>query len=553
MTRRMYSLFVSGLLLVGGCQALGRTGMAPDRPAQLFDGMGKHHRPISTASPQAQRYFDQGLVWTFAFNHDEAIRSYTEAARLDPDCAMAWWGVALCRGPHINNPKMDAEKSKAAWTALQRALALKDRANATERALIEALAKRYAERPPADRKPLDEAYAMAMRQVWKSNPKDADVGVLYAESMMDLRPWDLWTQDKKPHPGTEEIIAVLDAVLQIDPDHPGGNHLYIHAVEASPSPARANAAADRIRKAVPASGHLVHMPSHIDVLTGRWALASEQNERAVEIDRNYRALSPKQGFYRIYMGHNQHMLAFASMMEGRSEAALAAARAVVNSVPKDYGKKEAALVDPVMGAPYDVLKRFGKWEQILQEPAPPSHWPITRAMWRFSRGLAYAAQHKIADAESERSAFRKAVAKVPKDATLGINPAHLVLDIAEHMLSGEIAFAAGSTDEAVIELRKAVELEDTLKYTEPPEWIQPVRHTLGAVLTGAGRFAEAEKVYRDDLGEWPENGWSLYGLAKCLRAKGETAEADAVEHRFRKVWARADIQIGSSCLCVPGA
>jgi tetratricopeptide (TPR) repeat protein len=371
--------------------------------------------------------------------------------------------------------------------------------------------------------------------------------------MMDLRPWDLWTQDKKPQPGTTEIIAVLDAVLQIDPDHPGANHLYIHAVEASSSPERANAAVDRIRQSVPASGHLVHMPSHIDVLTGRWALASQQNERAVEIDRNYRAISPKQGFYRIYMAHNQHMLAFASMMEGRSEAALTSARAVVQGVPKDYGKKEASLVDGYMAAPYDVLKRFGKWDQILQEPAPPSYWPITTAMWRFCRGVAYAAKHQLADAERERASFQKAVAKVPKDATMAINSAHLVLEIAEHTLAGEIAFAAGSTDEAVRELQKAVELEDTLKYMEPPEWIQPVRHTLGAVLSSAGRYAEAETVYRDDLRDWPENGWSLYGLAKCLRAKGETAEADAVEQRFRKTWSRADIAIGSSCLCVPGA
>lgn len=331
---------------------------------QLFKGMGDHHREVKTSSPIAQKYFDQGLIWTFAFNHDEAIRSFKAAVGADPNCAMAWWGIALCNGPHINNPAMSAESSKAAWDALQKAIALQAKAGSIESQLIDALSKRYANPPPEDRKPLDQAYADAMRMVWHGNREDSDVGVLYAESMMDLRPWDLWTKDGMPQPGTGEIIAVLDEVAQMDLSHPGMNHLYIHALEASLHPERAVPAADRLRHAVPASGHLVHMPSHIDVLTGRWGLASKQNEEAIQIDTAYRKLSPEQGFYRIYMTHNQQMLSFAAMMEGRSAVAIQAAHDVVSSVPPDYAEKNAAMVDGALGVEYDALKRFGKWDEI---------------------------------------------------------------------------------------------------------------------------------------------------------------------------------------------
>jgi tetratricopeptide (TPR) repeat protein len=538
--------FAAGL---AGCASQDRPAVASDQPARLFDGMGQHQRAITTSSPDAQRYFDQGLIWAYAFNHDEAIRSFTHAARLDPQCAMAWWGVALCHGPHINNPVVPPERARAAWEALRKALALQDHANPTERALIAALAKRYADPPPDDRRPLDEAYADALREVWENHRGDADIGSLYAEALMNLQPWDLWTRDGQPKGRTQEILAVLESVRAIDPSHPGANHLYIHAVEASPHPERGIEAADRLRDAVPIAGHLVHMPSHIDVQVGRWALASQQNERAIEADRTYRTISPRQGFYRIYMLHNHHMLSFASMMEGRCQAAVAAARAAVGTVPKDYAKRQAALVDPYMGAVYDALKRFGRWDEILAEPAPPSYLPITTAMWRFTRGLASAAKGQLDDARKERARFERAAAKVPAEAMMAINPAGSILRIAAHMLDGEIAYRRGDIDEAVAELRKAIALEDELVYMEPPEWIQPVRHTLGAVLVDAGRFAEAEKVYREDLAIWPENGWSLYGLAQCVRARGAEDEAQAVEQRFAKTWARADVKLESSCFC----
>lgn len=538
------------LLIAGGCsQTAERSGRVD--PPPLYRGMGPHTRTISTTSRPAQRYFDQGLNWAYAFNHDEAIRAFEEAARRDPRCAMAWWGVALCHGPHINNPVVPPDRAAAAWAALQKAQTLAGGAAPVERALIAALAARYADPQPSDRRPLDAAYAEAMGRVWEKYPSDPDVGTLYAEALMDLRPWDLWTPMGEPQPGTERILAVLEAVMQADPCNPGANHLYIHAVEASPDPRRADEAADRLRALVPDSGHLVHMPSHIDVLVGRWAQAAEQNERAIRADRRYRRRSPKQGFYRVYMLHNHHMLCFASMMEGRYDRALAAARDMVAGVPADYRRENSGLVDPYMGVVYDVQKRFGRWDEILGEPAPPAGLPITAAMWRFARGLAYAAKGEVALAEQEQAAFEKAKAAVPPEAPMAINRAHDVLNIAEHMLTAEIALRRGETDACITELNEAVALEDKLLYMEPPEWVQPVRHTLGAVLLEAQRFAEAEQVYRADLAVWPHNGWSLYGLARSLHGQQKCAEAEEVAKQYRKAWLRADAPIASSCACVP--
>ncbi len=530
-----------GLMMIAGCQ----------HTAPYYQGLSGHHRDITTSSESAQRYFDQGLVWAYAFNHDEAIRSFKEAARRDPQCAMAWWGIALCNGPHINNPVVPPERGREAWAALQEALALRDHVTPKERALINALAARYADPHPEDRTALDQAYATAMHEVWLAYPDDSDVATLYAESLMDLRPWDLWAEDGTPQDGTEHILVVLESVLEMDPTNPGANHLYIHALESSPNPKRASAAADRLRDLVPASGHLVHMPSHIDVLTGQWAQAAEQNEKAIAADVAYRRIAPKQGFYNVYMLHNHHMLAFAAMMVGRQETALRAARQVTESVPESYRRSEAALVDPYLGATYDVMKRFGMWDAMLQEPPPASYLPITTAMWRFNRALSYAAKGDVVNAVKEREKFRKAVDRVPADALLAINKAHHMLSIAQHFLDGEIEYRRGNIDSAVVELREAIALEDQLIYMEPPEWIQPARHTLGAILLSARRYTEAEQVYRQDLAKWPNNGWALYGLSRCLRARNATAEAEQVEMQFLKTWSQSDIRIGSSCLCIP--
>jgi tetratricopeptide (TPR) repeat protein len=349
------------------------------------------------------------------------------------------------------------------------------------------------------------------------------------------------------------VFAVLEAVRAIIPDLPGANHLYIHAVEASPFPEKGNEAADRLRQAVPVSGHLVHMPSHIDIQTGRWAQAADQNEQAIAADRRYKAkASRKQELYRVYMAHNNHMLTFAAMMEGRKARALESARTMLAAVPPDYIEAHPDWIDPYLAVPIEVLMRFGEWDTILREPAPPKNVPVSNAMWRFARAVAYAAKGDVPSAEREQARFREAVARVPSNWYVNFNPAQKLLAIAEHMLEGEIAYRRGEIDRSVAELRKAIAIEDTLMYMEPPDWPQPVRHTLGAVLVDAGRYAEAEEVYRQDLKIWPENGWALHGLATALNAQGKGAEAGEIEARFAKVWARADTDIGSSCLCVPG-
>lgn len=536
----------------GGCAQVSRQrpAAAVNSIAMLHPGLGEHGRKVSTTSPAAQRYFDQGLVWTFAFNHDEAIRSFEHAARLDPQCAMAWWGVALCNGPHINNAAMDEAKSRAAWDALQKAMALRQHASPAEVALIDALSKRYAAEPPKDRRPLDEAYADAMRSVRDAYRDDADIATLYAESMMDLRPWDLWTKEGEPQPGTEEIVATLEHALRLNPRHPGANHLYIHAVEASRTPERAVIAADTLRDLVPGAGHLVHMPSHIDVRTGRWAAAAIANERAIAADSEYRKRSPRQGFYHAYMVHNRHFLAYTGMMEARPTAAIKAAREMIASVPAEFVQHQGALVDPYMGILYDVQKRFGMWDAILAERRPAPTLPVTTAMWKLNRGIAFAAKGQVTDARREQQEFRELVGAMPKETMMAINPAHDVMQIGDLLLNAEIDYREGRIDPAIEQLRRAVTIEDSLRYMEPPDWLQPIRHTLGAFLLEAGRPEEAERVYRDDLKRWPENGWSLQGLKASLMARGASIEAEAVGARLSAAWSRSEIKPRTTCLCV---
>jgi tetratricopeptide (TPR) repeat protein len=556
------SVLILGLALsvTAGCgkrrdegQATGSTSSTSPAGQPLFGNLGSHHRKVTTQSPDAQKYFDQGLILVYSFNHDEAIRSFKAAAELDSTCAMAYWGISLANGPHINNAVMDEAHSRAAWQALKQAEAHAGAASATERELIQALAARYADPIPEDRKPLDLAYANAMRTVWKAHPEDADLGALSAEALMDLRPWDLWTQDAKPQPGTEEILATLDAVLRIDPNHPLANHLYVHALEASPEPERAVPAADRLRTLVPGAGHMVHMPAHIYSRVGRWADAAAQNVAAVQADREYRARStPEQGFYRIYMAHNHHFLAWASMMEGRSEEAIRAAREMIAGMPPDWVRELAFFADGYMAVEMESLMRFGRWEEILVLPEPPEYLPITATLRHSTRGVALAASGRLAEAKAEQKAFETAAARVTEEMVVGNNSALVVLDIARHLLAGEVLAQEGKTDAAVKELAKAVELEDGLRYNEAPDWMQPVRHALGAVLVRAGRFADAEQVYREDLKRNQENGWALYGLARCLRERGATEEAAAVEARFTKAWSRADVTIKTSCFCQAG-
>lgn len=537
------------------CCLLLAPALAAAPAVPLFRGTGDHHRVVTTRSPDAQRYFDQGLAFLYAFNHDEAIRSFQAATEIDPACAMAWWGIATAAGPHINFPMVPEPRAQLAWDAVQKAQQHAASATPVEQALIAAAAKRYAAPPVADRAPLDQAYAAAMRDVWAKFLQDDDVGALFAEAMMDLRPWDLWTSDgTTPQPGTPEIIATLERVFALNPNHPQALHLYIHAIEASREPAKARAASDRLRDLMPGVGHMVHMPSHIDVLLGRWNDAVVSNEKAIAADIAYRAQGgiPK-GFIWLYNAHNRHMLAFAAMMSGRSELALKHIDAMVAEWPADFRAEWTPVVDIFYAMPLEVRVRFGRWDEILARPLPPENLVISRTLAFAARGIARAAKGDTAGAREEQRSFAEAAKKVPADAMFANSPASRVVAVAEAMLDGEVLFREGKTNDGLARLRDAVAAEAKLRYDEPPDWIIPVRHALGAALLQVGRVQEAEQVYRDDLSRWPENGWSLFGLSRALKLQHRDAEAAKAEKRFRAVWAHADLELKSSCLCQPGA
>jgi tetratricopeptide (TPR) repeat protein len=524
-------------------------------PARLFDGLGSHTRKITTKSAEAQKYFDQGLNFLFGFNHGASIRSFQQAARLDPECAMAHWGVALASGPHINFPMVPPPLAAQAWAELQLAQQHAAKGTPVERALIDALARRYANPQPEDRSALDKAYADAMREVWKKFPRDTDVGVFFAESMMDLRPWDQWTPEGQQQPGTAEIIATLDAALKLDAQHPMANHLYIHAVEASPHPERALPAADRLRDLQPGLAHNVHMPSHIDIRVGHWHEAILANEKAVEADRKYRAVfGPPQDLLNMYAAHNGHMLAYAAMMTGQRDLAIKQIRQTIANLPPEFMKEWAPMMESFVAVPYEVLIRFGRWDEILAEPEHPDYMPFTRAFRHAARGVAFAAKGDLAAAHAEQAAFLEGAKKVPAEAAAGNNSCAALIAVATPMLAGEILVREGKLEEGLAQLHEAIKAEDMLKYDEPPGWILPVRHALGATLMQRGRFAEAEQVYREDLKRLPDNGWSLFGLARSLRLqkKNET-EAAKLEAKFKQIWAKSDLELTSSCLCQPGS
>ncbi len=537
-----------------GCATVknGPHSKAAQELAISLPGLGSHSRAIGAATPEAQAYFDQGLSLLFAFNHDEAILSFSRAAELDPKNPMPWWGIAIANGPHINNPVVAPANARAAWAALQRAQALAGSASRVDQALIRALERRYAQPQPEDRKPLDEAYAAAMRSVWQAHRTDADVGALTAEALMDLRPWDLWQEGGAPQPGTTEIVATLEEVMEKSPQHPLALHLYIHAVEASARPERADVAADQLRELTPGLGHLVHMPSHIDVRRGRWVEAIAANEKALDADARYQALRPRQGFYNLYMAHNHHMLAYAAMMAAQSGKALAAIDSMFDRIPAEWLKENAAIADGFVAMPLEVRMRFGKWDEILARPAPDEHFPLARALWRMSRGVAFAAKGDAVSARAEHRAFLEAKAGVPKDASFGLNSAADLLAVGEALLEGEVLYREGKVAEGVASLRRATEREDRLRYDEPPDWIQPVRHALGATLLQEQRGVEAEEVFREDLRRLPGNGWALFGLARSLRMQGKELEAGAVEAQVAKAWAGADVKTNSACYCQPG-
>jgi len=524
-----------------------RRGFAKDNQTVL-PNLGHHSFKISTTSRQAQQAFDRGLTFAYGFGHYAAEQEFRRAAAADPKCALAWWGVALVNGPHINFPLVPPDKAAVAWEALEKAKALASNASPLEQELISGVSARYADPQPEDRSELDKAYAAAMRELWRRYPQNADVCTLFAEAAMDLHPWNLWNGDQ-PQPWTPEILQALEQALKLNPKHPGANHLYVHAMEASPHPEKALVPADHLKDLVPDLSHLVHMPSHIYARVDRWPEAAEANRRAMQADLRYRAAYPRPGLYAMYMAHNVHFLAFVSMMQGRSAEALECARLMVTGIPEDFLKEYAPIADGFMIFPAEVLMRFGKWEEILHVPEPAPNLPLARALWRFTRTSALTSLNRMGEAQAEREAFAKAAAAVPKEWQFGNNSAADILAIATRVLDGEISARNGQFDSAIAQLTEAAHLEDGLRYDEPPDWIQPTRHTLGAVLLRAGKPAQAEQFYREDLRRYPGNGWSLLGLHNALQQQGKTSEAKKTEQKLSKAWKEADVKPAWTCYC----
>jgi tetratricopeptide (TPR) repeat protein len=539
-------LFAAAALLASAAPSSGMgSTVAPAPPRNLSDtvplytNLGTHHKRISTRVPATQQYFDQGLRLVYGFNHAEAIRSFTRAAELDSTCAMCYWGIALAYGPHVNAP-MDSASGVAAYAAAERALALVSHATIPERAYIEAVAQRYAAAPPANRARLDTAYSRAMEKVAGAYPDDLDAATLYAESLMDLRPWNYWQPDGTPYPGTNEIVRQLRRVISRNPNHPGACHYYIHAVEAV-DPRAAVPCAERLARLMPGEGHMVHMPAHIYIRVGRWNDAVQANQHAIHTDEVFIEGQHPMGVYPLaYYPHNIHFLAFASTMAGRSTQAIEASHILTSKVNIDAARQVGMLQEML---PYHALTltTFGRWDDVLAEPLPPSDIRFSYAMAYYARGVAHAAKAQWADAQAALDTVTAINAATPADAA-----SKTALSIAVHALSGEIVSRRGDLSAGINHFREALAIEDAGLYFEPPKWYYPIRHSLGAALLKAGRNPDAEQVYREDLRRFPENGWSLFGLAQALRAQGKNAEAAAVDARFRRAWVDADVTLTAS-------
>ncbi|SOD42172.1 hypothetical protein [Nitrosovibrio sp. Nv4] len=524
--------------------------------------LGSHTFPVSTQNKLAQQYMNQGLNLSYAFNHAEAGRAFREAARLDPSLAMAYWGQALVLGPNIN-AAMEPEDEMPALELVRKAASRVAGASPRERALLGALEKRYSGNPE-HRKANDKAYADAMRDVHRRFPNDLDIAMLYVESMMDLQPWGYWMRDGYPFEGTAEIVALTEEVMRRNPKHPGAVHLYIHLIEPTDTPERAEKAADTLLTLMPDAGHLVHMPSHIYLRVGRYADAIKSNQLAIAADERYFSqrhardqASQEQELYPVmYFTHNMHFLWAAATADGQSRTAIASAQKVASMID-DAVLKEVPGTAIFRAVPYWALARFGKWNEILQEPAPTSTNAFLKGAWHYAHGLAFAATRQLQQAEQELAALREIMKDKSLDAALlSPNTARAVLSIGPEVLAGEIAAARGQFDSAVAHLDSAVRLEDALAYTEPPEWQSPPRLTLGVILLESGRPAEAETVYWEELRRNRNNGWALYGLLQALRAQGKDERAALIEARFEKAWTRADVKLGASrfgCIAAPPA
>ena len=514
---------------------------AAEKPATLMTGLGRLHHPIATRSAEAQRFFDQGLTLVYGFNHDEAVRSFRRAAELDPASPMPHWGIALALGPNINLD-VDPEREKAAYDEAQRARTLASSAPANERAYVGALVRRYSNDPGADLKALAVQYTDAMRDLIRQYPNDLDAATLYAESLMDLHPWQLWSADGKPTEGTEEIVAALESVLRRDAMHIGANHYYIHAVEASRAPDRALASAKRLETLVPAAGHLVHMPAHIYMRTGNYEGAVTSNATAAQVDRDYIKATGAGGFYpSMYYNHNLDFLASAAMMSGQfKEAKQAADMVVANATPMIA---QMPMLEPFGAKTMYVLLRFARWDEVLALPRPDAKHALLTTLSHFGRGVAQAARGNVADAEKERAAYTDARKAIPSESDWGYNKAKDMLLVSDAVLDAWIARAKRDDGAAIDAWQRAVAAEDALNYDEPADWFYPTRESLGAALLRTKRVDEAAQAFSEDLTRNPKNGRSLFGLWQTLlltRKDSEKAAVAAAEKQFREAWKHAD-------------
>lgn len=518
---------------------------APGKPrrAELVKGLGSHHHPIATTSPEAQKFFDQGLVYVFGFNHDEAILAFERAHELDPKAVMPLWGIAYALGPNYNLP-VDWEREKAANAKVKEAAALaaRDGVPENERAYVVALARRYTDDEKANLKALDVEFSEAMKRLWRKNPDDLDAATLYAESLMDLRPWQLWNADGTPAEDTTEILTTLETVLARDPNHPGANHYYVHATEGSPNPERALPSAARLKTLVPAAGHLVHMPSHVYMRTGDFAAAAEANAVAAKVDEAYLARTKAAGVYpMMYYTHNVHFLAAARAMEGRyADAREAAAKTAKLAAPI---VAEMPMVEFFLPVDLFVELRFAKWKTVLALPEPRTAPPATKALWHYGRGVALAATGKVKEARSERADLASFRAAMPDDSPWNLNKGTDIVDLAAHVLDGRLAEAEGKPEDGVDAYRKATLIQDKLIYDEPPSWYYPVRESLGGALLRAGKHSQAEAVFREDLARNPRNPRSLFGLWKTLEAAGRSIDARWVKRELDAAWKTADSKL----------
>ena len=519
-------------------------------PPMILERLGEHRRPIATDSAEARAWFDQGLALMNGYNFDGAIASFQQATKHDPNCAMAWWGIAYASGPNQNNPEIVPPKDQWSYAAAQRAYELRDHEQGANRALIEAIVSRYNYPAPEDLSSQNEAYLQAMQEVHRSYSMDPDVATWTAEAMMVMQPWEYWTLDGEARGRTMEFRGILEDVMRMHPDHPAANHLYIHVMESSPWPELAEPAADRLVSLIPASGHLVHMPSHIWMQTGRYDDSADCNRRAAALDDAWFEGDPNATEYRFYMAHNRHFLAFAATMQGRRREAVTAIRAITEEVPPQLMEALGFISDGVAAAKWHVYVRFGMWDDILAEPAPPEWAVIGQSLRHYARGVAFANTSRITEAREELAKFDEAVKAIPAEEwMMGNQPASEIMPLARLVLEGEIEFKAGNRAEGLKLLAEAVAMEERLVYAEPAPWMMPARHAYGALLISDGQHAEAEKVYQRDLEIFPANGWALLGLRDSLRGQERFEEATHVDKAFRRAWQSADVMPPASCYC----